>query len=44
MQANALRLRVILLPGYCPELIPNELLNQDIKTNAPGNSPPCQKE
>ncbi|MGF6605024.1 transposase, partial [Paraburkholderia sp. GAS448] len=29
---NAKRLRLIRLPGYCPELNPDELLNQDVKT------------
>src|SRR5260221_11087717 len=28
------RLRLVILPGYCPELNPNELLNQDVKINA----------
>ena len=37
------RLRLILLPGYCPELNPDELLNQDVKTNALGKSRPRQK-
>ena len=37
---NAKRLRLILLPGYCPELNPDELLNQDVKTNALGKSRP----
>ncbi len=37
------RLRLILLPGYCPELNPDELLNQDIKTNALGKSRPRYK-
>lgn len=32
------RLRLILLPGYCPALNPDELLNQDVKTNAVGKS------
>jgi hypothetical protein len=32
------RLRLILLPGYYPELNPDELLNQDVKTNALGKS------
>lgn len=40
VQANAQRLRLILLPGYCPELNPDELLNQDVKTNALGKSRP----
>jgi len=34
------RLRLIRLPGYCPELNPDELLNQDVKTNAVGKSRP----
>jgi transposase len=33
---HAQRLRLIQLPGYCPELNPDELLNQDVKTNALG--------
>lgn len=37
---NAQRLRPIRLPGYCPELNPDELLNQDVKTNAMGKSRP----
>ncbi len=40
---NAKRLRLILLPGYCPELNPDELLNQDVKTNALGKSRPRHK-
>ena len=38
--AHADRLRLIQLPGYCPELNPDELLNQDVKTNALGKSRP----
>lgn len=41
--ANAKRLRLIRLPGYCPELNPDELLNQDVKTNALGKSRPTNK-
>jgi len=37
---NARRLRVFFLPGYSPELNPDELLNQDVKTNAVGRKPP----
>ena len=33
-------IRLIQLPGYCPELNPDELLNQDVKTNALGKSRP----
>ena len=40
---NAHRLRLIRLPGYCPELNPDELLNQDVKTNALGKSRPTNK-
>lgn len=41
--ANATRLRLIRLPGYCPELNPDELLNQDVKTNALGKSRPTNR-
>ena len=37
---NQRRLRVFFLPGYSPELNPDELLNQDVKTNAVGRQPP----
>ena len=37
---HADRLRLVQLPGYCPELNPDELLNQDVKTNAVGKSRP----
>jgi len=40
---NAKRLRLSRLPGYCPELNPDELLNQDVKTNALGKSRPTTK-
>jgi transposase len=40
---NLDRLRLIRLPGYCPELNPDELLNQDVKTNALGKSRPANK-
>ncbi len=38
--ANTADFRLIQLPGYCPELNPDELLNQDVKTNALGKSRP----
>lgn len=41
---NAERMRFILLPGYCPELNPDELLNQDVKTNALGKSRPANRD
>jgi len=37
------RLRLFLLPGYSPELNPDELLNQDVKTNAVGRQRPRDK-
>lgn len=40
VDTHAERLRLIRLPGYCPELNPDELLNQDVKTNALGKSRP----
>jgi hypothetical protein len=40
---NAQRLRLIHLPGYCSQLNPDELLNQDVKTNALGKSRPANK-
>lgn len=40
---NATRLRLIRLPGYCPELNPDELLNQDVKTNTLGKRRPTNK-
>lgn len=39
------RMRVYFLPGYSPELNPDEYLNQDVKTNAVGRTRPLdQKE
>ncbi len=40
---HASRLRLIRLPGYCPELNPDELLNQDVKTNGLGKSRPTNR-
>ena len=40
--ANENRLRLIRLPGYCPELNPDELLNHDLNTNGLGMSRPGQ--
>ncbi len=40
---NAKHLRLILLPGYCPELNPDELLNQEVKTYALSKSRPRDK-
>lgn len=40
---HARRLRLIRLPGYCPELNPDELLNQDVKTHGLGRSRPANR-
>jgi transposase len=37
------RLRLIRMPGYCPELNPDEVLNQDVKTNGLGKSRPTNR-
>jgi len=36
LAANAHRIRMFFLPGYSPELNPDEYLNNDVKTNAVG--------
>jgi len=43
VQTHAEQIRLIRLPGYCPELNPDELLNQDVKTNALGKSRPTNR-
>ena len=40
MSAHGDRIRLFFLPGYSPELNPDELLNQDAKTNAVGRKRP----
>ena len=40
---HSAQLKLVMLPGYCPELNPDELLNQDVKTNALGKSRPTNK-
>ncbi|MFZ5451291.1 MAG: IS630 family transposase [Thermodesulfobacteriota bacterium] len=40
VEENAERLRLIFLPSYSPELNPDELLNQDVKSNALGRQRP----
>lgn len=40
---HASRLRLIRLPGYGPELNPDELLNQDVKTYGLGTSRPANR-
>jgi len=37
------RIRLFYLPGYSPELNPDELLNQDVKTNAAGRLRPADQ-
>jgi len=37
------KIRLFFLPGYSPELNPDELLNQDVKTNAVGRKRPRDK-
>jgi transposase len=36
LKKNAHRIRLFFLPGYSPELNPDEMLNQDVKSNAVG--------
>ena len=36
LSENSKRIEMFLMPGYSPELNPDELLNQDVKTNAVG--------
>lgn len=38
------QLRVYFLPGYSPELNPDEYLNQDVKTNAVGRTRPLDRQ
>jgi transposase len=40
---NASRIRMFFLPSYSPELNPDELLNQDVKSNAAGRRRPRDK-
>lgn len=42
--ANTNDVRLIQLPVYCPEPNPDELLNQDVKTNALGKSRPRTRD
>lgn len=43
IQANEDRIEMHFLPGYSPELNPDELLNQDVKSNALGRRRPESK-
>jgi len=41
IEARPERIDIFLLPGYSPELNPDELLNQDVKSNALGRQRPA---
>jgi len=43
VDANRTRIAMFTLPGYSPELNPDELLNQDVKTNAVGRQRPADQ-
>ncbi len=43
-KARRQQLRVYFLPGYSPELNPDEYLNQDVKTNAVGRTRPLDRK
>jgi transposase len=43
VREHAARLRLVRMPGYCPELNPDELLNQDVKTKAVRKSRPTDQ-
>lgn len=43
-KAHRATLRVYFLPGYSPELNPDEYLNQDVKTNAVGRTRPLDRK
>jgi len=40
MEKHAEAIRLIRLPGYSPELNPDDMLNQDVKSSALGRKPP----
>ena len=44
VEKNKDKLTLFYLPPYSPELNPDELLNQDIKTNVIGKKRPINKE
>ncbi len=43
LAANQKKIAMFLLPGYSPELNPDELLNQDVKSNALGRRRPANQ-
>ena len=44
LEKNAHRIRRFYLPGYSPELNPDEMLNQDVKSNALGRQRPGNQD
>ena len=44
LEARPERIELFLLPGYAPDLNPDELLNQDVKSNAVGRRRPSDQE
>lgn len=44
LKSRRASLRVYFLPGYSPELNPDEYLNQDVKTNAVGRTRPLDRK
>lgn len=44
LQKNVDRIEMFRLPGYSPDLNPDELLNQDVKTNAVGRRRPGSQD
>jgi transposase len=44
LERQAGRIRMFLLPGYSPELNPDELLNHDVKANAVGRRRPADRD
>ena len=43
LDANRRRIRMFFLPGYSPELNPDEYLNNDVKSNAVGRQRPADQ-
>jgi transposase len=44
LKKNETRVRLFFLPPYSPQLNPDELLNQDVKSNAVGRRPPTDAD
>jgi transposase len=44
LQEQVDKIRLFFLPGYSPELNPDELLNQDVKSNAIRKHRPSQQD